>query len=188
MSILVAGGAGYIGSHTARALHASGADVVVLDTLEHGFREAVPGMPMVQASISDGDAVTATCKEYGVTQAIHFAAYKSVGESMEQPTKYWVNNVAGSALLADALLAAGVEQVVFSSSCSVNGTPRCNDLGFLPSSRQSSFSFCSWRRNTSTMAASALETNTRACTTSCREATPPSSRAVVRASELVRMA
>jgi UDP-glucose-4-epimerase GalE len=77
----------------------------------------------VQASISDGEAVTATCKEYGVTQAIHFAAYKSVGESMEQPTKYWVNNVAGSALLADALLAAGVEQVVFSSSCSVNGTP-----------------------------------------------------------------
>jgi UDP-glucose-4-epimerase GalE len=123
MSILVTGGAGYIGSHTARALQAQGADVVVLDSLEHGFRAAVPGIPLVQASISDRDTVTATCREYGVTQAIHFAAYKAVGESMEQPTKYWVNNVAGSALLADALLAAGVEQLVFSSSCSVNGTP-----------------------------------------------------------------
>ncbi|WP_394944281.1 UDP-glucose 4-epimerase GalE, partial [uncultured Ilumatobacter sp.] len=73
--------------------------------------------------IRDNDLVTATCNEHGVTQLVHFAAYKAVGESMESPAKYWRNNVAGSVELFEACLAAGVEDVVFSSSCSVNGTP-----------------------------------------------------------------
>ena len=123
MSVLVTGGAGYIGSFTVRRLQADGADVVVLDTLDNGCTEAIPDVPFVHGSISDSATVTALCKEYGVTQAVHFAAHKNVGESMEQPTKYWINNVAGTALLVDALLGAGVDEIVFSSSCSVNGTP-----------------------------------------------------------------
>ncbi|WP_117000594.1 UDP-glucose 4-epimerase GalE [Desertimonas flava] len=123
MSVLVTGGAGYIGSHTVRRLHADGADVVVLDTLELGYPQAIPGIPLVRASIDDVDAVTAACKEHRVTQVIHFAGYKSVGESMELPTKYWINNVAGTATLVDTMLGLGVDQIVFSSSCSVNGTP-----------------------------------------------------------------
>jgi UDP-glucose 4-epimerase len=122
-TVLVTGGAGYIGSHTVRALRAAGRDVVVLDSLELGRREAVIDAPIVVGDIRDNDLVTATCNEHGVTQLVHFAAYKAVGESMESPAKYWRNNVAGSVELFEACLAAGVEDVVFSSSCSVNGTP-----------------------------------------------------------------
>lgn len=123
MSVLVTGGAGYIGSHTVRRLHADGIDVVVLDTLELGYPESIPGVPLVRASITDVEAVTKACRDHGVTQVVHFAGYKSVGESMEQPTKYWLNNVAGTTTLVDTLLGLGIDQIVFSSSCSVNGTP-----------------------------------------------------------------
>src|SRR6266508_4879843 len=123
MSILVTGGAGYIGSHTVRRLRADGADVVVLDSMEFGYPQSIPGVPLVTADVADIDAVTATCKEYGVTQVVHFAAYKSVGESMERPTRYWLNNVAGTVKLVDTLLGVGVNTIVFSSSCSVTGTP-----------------------------------------------------------------
>ena len=123
MSVLVTGGAGYIGSHTVRRLQADGVDVVVLDSLEYGYPQSVPGVPLVVADITDREAVLATCNDHGVTQAVHFAAYKSVGESMQHSTKYWLNNVAGTVQLVDALLHADVDQIVFSSSCSVNGTP-----------------------------------------------------------------
>ena len=92
MSVLVTGGAGYIGSHTVRRLQADGADVVVLDSMEFGYPQSIPGVPLVRADITDRDAVLATCRDHGVTDAVHFAAYKSVGESMEQPTRYWLNN------------------------------------------------------------------------------------------------
>jgi UDP-glucose-4-epimerase GalE len=123
MSVLVTGGAGYIGSHTARHMTAAGRDVVVLDSMDHGHREALPNITLVEGDVADRDLVTKTCEAYDVTQAIHFAAYKNVGESMVSPHKYWVNNVAGSIELFEALLACGVRDVVFSSSCSVNGTP-----------------------------------------------------------------
>ncbi len=122
-TVLVTGGAGYIGSHTVRALRDAGRDVVVFDSLELGRREAVIDAPIVVGDIRDNDLVTATCNEHGITQLVHFAAYKAVGESMETPSKYWRNNVAGSVELVEACLAAGVQDVVFSSSCSVNGTP-----------------------------------------------------------------
>jgi len=128
VSVLVTGGAGYIGSATVRRLRADAVDVVVLDTLEHGSRAAIPGVELVVADIADVEAVTSACKEHGVTQAVHFAAYKSVGESMEQPTKYFTNNVAGTVTLVDTLLANGVTELVFSSSCSVNGTPATNPV------------------------------------------------------------
>ena len=122
-SVLVTGGAGYIGSHTVRSLRKADRDVVVLDSLELGRREAVIDAPLVVGNIADQDLVTATCKEYGVTQLVHFAAYKAVGESMVTPAKYWRNNVAGTVDLVEACLTTGVRDVVFSSSCSVNGTP-----------------------------------------------------------------
>ena len=123
MSVLVTGGAGYIGSHTVRQLVGRGTDVVVLDSMEYGNEAALLGTELVVGDIADQALVTDLCRRRGVTQVVHFAAYKAVGESMEQPGRYWRNNVAGSVSLVEALLEAGVQQLVFSSSCSVYGTP-----------------------------------------------------------------
>jgi len=123
MSVLVTGGAGYIGSHTVRQLVQGGADVVVLDSMEYGNRAALLGTELVVGDIADQGLVTDLCRRRGVTQVVHFAAYKAVGESMEQPGRYWRNNVAGSVALVEALLAADVRELVFSSSCSVYGNP-----------------------------------------------------------------
>jgi UDP-glucose 4-epimerase len=122
-AVLVTGGAGYIGSHTVRALRAAGRDVVVLDSLELGRAAAVIDAPLMVGDITDRDLVESICREDGITQVVHFAAYKSVGESMEHPEKYWRNNVAGTVELIEGCLAAGVRDIVFSSSCSVYGTP-----------------------------------------------------------------
>ena len=115
MSVLVTGGAGYIGSHTVRALRATGQQVVVLDSMEFGHRSAVLGAELVVGNIHDRALVTDLCRSHDVTQVVHFAAYKAVGESMEQPGRYWLNNVAGSVDLIEAVLAAGVSEFVFSS-------------------------------------------------------------------------
>ncbi len=123
MTILVTGGAGYIGSHTVRMLRGRGRDVVVLDTLELGHRDALLGAELVVGDIRDRALVTELCRSRSVTQVVHFAAYKNVGESMVLPDKYWLNNVAGTVDLVEAMLAAEVRNIVFSSSCSVNGTP-----------------------------------------------------------------
>lgn len=123
MSVLVTGGAGYIGSHTTRALVAAGRRVVVLDSLATGHRDAVLGAPLVVGDIADRELVTHLCREHGITSAVHFAALKNVGESMTSPGTYWTTNVGGSAVLVDTLVTAGVRHVVFSSSCSVYGTP-----------------------------------------------------------------
>ncbi len=128
-AVLVTGGAGYIGSHTVRALRAAERDVVVLDSLELGRRDAVLDAPLVVGDITDHDLVVDTCRDHGVGQVVHFAAYKSVGESMRSPAKYWRNNVAGSVELIEACLEAGVRDVVFSSSCSVYGTPPSPSAG-----------------------------------------------------------
>lgn len=122
-SVLVTGGAGYIGSHTVRELRTLGRDVVVLDSLELADERAVLGAPLVVGDIADADVVGRTCREHDVSAIVHFAAYKNVGESMRDPSRYFRNNVDGTVRLLDAALAAGVEQFVFSSSCSVYGTP-----------------------------------------------------------------
>jgi UDP-glucose-4-epimerase GalE len=120
---MVTGGAGYIGSHTVRALRQAGRDVVVLDTLELGVAEAVGDAPLVVGDIADEALVEQTCRDHGVGSIVHFAAYKNVGESMVEPSKYFRNNVDGTRRLLDAANRAGVDRIVFSSSCSVYGTP-----------------------------------------------------------------
>jgi UDP-glucose 4-epimerase len=123
VTILVTGGAGYIGSHTVRALSDAGRQAVVLDSLELGRREDLLGAPLIEGDIHDEALVEKTCRDHDVSAIVHFAAYKSVGESMQSPGKYWRNNVDGSARLVGAAMRAGVRDIVFSSSCSVYGTP-----------------------------------------------------------------
>lgn len=123
MTVLVTGGAGYIGSHTVRRLIDEGRDVVVLDSLEFGEASRVDSVPLVRADVADERAVRRACRKYSVDSVIHFAAYKAVGESMEQPLRYWNNNVGGTIALVRTLLANGVDRIVFSSSAAVYGTP-----------------------------------------------------------------
>jgi len=123
MAVLVTGGAGYIGSHTVRRLREAGVDTVVLDTLERGRAEALLGAPLVIGSIADESLVAEVCREHSITAVIHFAAHKSVGESMVNPGPYWTNNVQGTVHLIEGMLAADVRTIVFSSSAAVYGSP-----------------------------------------------------------------
>ena len=123
MTVLITGGAGYIGSITTRLIRSTGRAVVVLDTLENGHRKAVGDAPFVQGDVANTELVEKVCKEHGVDEVVHFAAYKAVGESMENPGKYFNNNVTGSQKLFEALHNVGVERVVFSSTAAVYGTP-----------------------------------------------------------------
>ena len=124
MSWMVTGGAGYIGAHVARALQEAGRDVVVLDDLSTGFPEFVPpGAGFAQASLLDGPAVLAALREHRVTGVIHLAASKYAGVSVTQPLEFYDNNVTGTVALLRAMREADVEQMVFSSSAAVFGTP-----------------------------------------------------------------
>ena len=123
MHVLVTGGAGYIGSETVRLLAARGHQPVVLDTLERGHRAAIDGAPLVVGSVSDGPLVERTIREHGVESVIHFAALKSVEESFADPAAYFTTNVGGSFTLLGAMARTGVDQLVYSSSCAVYGTP-----------------------------------------------------------------
>ena len=124
MTVLVTGGAGYIGAHTVRALRAASRDVVVLDTLERGNRNAVIDAKLIVGDIADQKLVAKICRKYKVTDVVHFAAYKAVGESMTHPMKYWQNNVASTIKLLETLISQNVYRFVFSSSASVYGTPK----------------------------------------------------------------
>ncbi len=128
MSVLVTGGAGYIGSHTVRALRERRREVVVLDNLGNGHEAALLGAPLVVGDVDDGMLVEKVVHEFGVDACIHFAALKAVGESMVQPARYFRNNVAGSNTLFDALERSAVGRVVFSSSAAVYGTPESNPI------------------------------------------------------------
>jgi UDP-glucose-4-epimerase GalE len=129
MPVLVTGGAGYIGSHTVRQLRQRGDDVIVLDSLELGHREAVADAPLVVGDIGDYDLVAETVSRYRIESVVHFAAYKAAGESFENPGRYFINNVGGTARLLDAAYRHGVKSFVFSSSCAVYGTPAETPVG-----------------------------------------------------------
>ena len=124
MTTLVTGGAGYIGAHTVRALKNASRDVVVLDTLERGNRNAVIDAKLIVGDIADQKLVAKICRKYKITSVVHFAAYKAVGESMTHPMKYWQNNVSSTLKLLETLQAHDISRFVFSSSASVYGTPK----------------------------------------------------------------
>jgi UDP-arabinose 4-epimerase len=122
--ILVTGGAGYIGSQTCKALAAAGYIPVAFDNLSAGHRWAVKWGPLVVADIADRARVSRTIKEYGIQAVIHFAAHGYVGESIQQPRKYFNNNVTKTLELLNTLLEVGVTKLVFSSSCATYGIPQ----------------------------------------------------------------
>jgi UDP-arabinose 4-epimerase len=124
MSILIVGGAGYIGCHTAKLVAASGHRPVVFDNLVYGHRSAVKWGPFVEGDLADPAAIRRALSEHDVKAVIHFAAYAYVGESMTDPGKYFRNNVAGTINLLDAMVAVGVRDLVFSSTCATYGEPR----------------------------------------------------------------
>lgn len=124
MNVLVTGGAGYIGSHAVRELLEAGYKVVVYDNLSKGHRAAVPsGVPLVVGDIRDGEAVARTLRDYRIAAVVHFAAYSLVGESMQDPARYYHNNVCGTLCLLSAMHQAGVDKLVFSSTAAVYGEP-----------------------------------------------------------------
>jgi len=125
MSILITGGAGYIGSVTTELLRARGEAVVVLDNLSRGHRDAVAAeVPFYEGNAGDRELVTHIVREHNVDSCIHFAAFAYVGESVAQPARYYENNVEQGIRLLGALLAAGVRRFVFSSTCATYGEPQ----------------------------------------------------------------
>jgi len=125
MTILITGGAGYIGSVTTELLRARGEQVVVLDNLSRGYRDAVaPEIPFYQGNVGDRDLVARIAREHDIDACVHFAAFAYVGESVTQPTLYYENNVAQGINLLGALVTAGVRRFVFSSTCATYGEPQ----------------------------------------------------------------
>jgi UDP-glucose 4-epimerase len=124
MSILVTGGAGYIGGVTVERLQAAGESVVVLDDLSRGRREALdPDVPCYEGSIGDRALVRRILESHDVDACVHFAAFAYVGESVSEPRLYYENNVGQGLALLGALLDGGVKRMVFSSTCATYGEP-----------------------------------------------------------------
>lgn len=123
--ILVMGGAGYIGSHTVKHLLANGYSVVVADNLVYGHQEAVdPRAKFEIADLADKDSLRKVFDKYNIDAVIHFAAFAYVGESVQNPQKYYQNNVIGTINLLDIMLEYNVKKIVFSSTCATYGEPQ----------------------------------------------------------------
>lgn len=123
MTVLVAGGAGYIGSHTVRELVRGGFDVLAVDNLSSGKRELVGDAPFVRADLLDKDSVREVFRSRPIAAVLHFASLIQVGESYGNPRKYYTHNLLSSLNLLDAMLEAGVDKLIFSSSAAVYGDP-----------------------------------------------------------------
>ncbi|MBX3422180.1 MAG: UDP-glucose 4-epimerase GalE [Pirellulaceae bacterium] len=125
MNVLVAGGAGYIGSHTVKLLKATGHNPVVFDNLCRGHQEVTTrlGVPLVIADLADTATLAKTLREYQIDIVMHFAAYAYVDESVKNPLMYYHNNVSSTVCLLQTMLDAGVNKLVFSSSCAIYGDP-----------------------------------------------------------------
>ncbi len=123
MKVLVTGGAGYIGSHAVRLLQRAGNEVWVYDNLSAGHRAAVPQGRLVEGQLMDRPRLTDALKTHGIEAVMHFAAFAAVGESVTDPAKYYQNNVVASLNLLEAMRAASVNKIVFSSTTATYGVP-----------------------------------------------------------------
>ena len=121
MRVLVLGGAGYVGSHTARALARHGHEVVIYDNLSSGYRQFANGFELIVGDIRDRQRLMKALR--GCDAVLHFAAHAYVGESVSDPRKYFDNNVEGSLCFLNAALDSGIKKIVFSSTCATYGCP-----------------------------------------------------------------
>lgn len=124
MKVLVTGGAGYIGSHTCKALASAGHVPVAFDNLSRGHRWAVKWGPLVHGDVRNTNEVRKAIESYDIDAVIHFAAFAYVGESVEEPNQYYQNNVGGLLSILDAMVSCRVRSIVFSSTCAVYGIPK----------------------------------------------------------------
>jgi UDP-glucose 4-epimerase len=125
MKILVVGGAGYIGSHCVKMLLKSTHQPVVVDNLVYGHKAALKeGVPFYNENLGNKEAIKKILKEESIDAVMHFAAYAYVGESVENPLKYYLNNVVATLHLLEAMLEVGVKKFVFSSTCATYGNPK----------------------------------------------------------------
>jgi UDP-arabinose 4-epimerase len=122
-SVLVTGGAGYVGSHACKALAQSGYLPVAYDNLSRGHRAAVRWGPLVEGDTADRARLRAAIEQYRIGAVLHFAAFAYVGESVADPALYYRNNLVGSLALLDAMRASGIDKIVFSSTCATYGIP-----------------------------------------------------------------
>ena len=122
-NVLVTGGAGYIGSHTCKALRLAGFQPIAFDNLCYGHKDFVKWGPLIVGDISDADAIKRVIMQHDAIAVIHFAAFAYVGQSVVDPAKYYSNNVCGTLGLLDGMRQAGCDKLVFSSSCAVYGEP-----------------------------------------------------------------
>lgn len=123
MAILVCGGAGYIGSHINKALHQEGYETVVFDSLIYGHREAVKWGTFVKGDLANPDDLEAVFRNHDIDAVFHFAAFTYVGESVEDPEKYYYNNVGNTLNLLKAMRKHGCHKIIFSSTCATYGEP-----------------------------------------------------------------
>jgi UDP-arabinose 4-epimerase len=128
-SVLVTGGAGYIGSHTCKALQRAGFAPVSYDNLSRGNREAVQWGALEIGELTDRERLVNVMARHDVSAVVHFAAFAYVGEASENPAMYYRNNVGGTATLLEAMRARGIDKIVFSSSCAVYGMPDAVPIG-----------------------------------------------------------
>jgi UDP-arabinose 4-epimerase len=124
LPVLVTGGAGYIGSHTCKALATAGFFPVSIDNLVYGHKWAAKWGPLIKGDINDRDLLERVFRTYGPVAVLHFAAFAYVGESVTSPDKYYRNNVVGTLTLLDVMLSHGCKNLIFSSTCATYGLPR----------------------------------------------------------------
>ncbi|MBI5085964.1 MAG: UDP-glucose 4-epimerase GalE [Acidobacteria bacterium] len=124
MSVLVTGGAGYVGSHVSQRLAASGFRPIVFDNLSRGHRRAVRWGPLIEGDLADQSQIIDAIRRYNVEAVVHLAAYAYVGESVADPASYYRNNLANSLNLLEAMRRTGVSRIVFSSTCATYGVPQ----------------------------------------------------------------
>lgn len=122
-TVLVTGGAGYIGSHCCKAFAEAGWSVVTYDNLSRGWRDAVKWGPLVEGDVADAETVATALRLYRPAVVAHFAAYAYVGESVEFPELYYRNNSFGTLVLINEMLKAGINRLIFSSTCASYGIP-----------------------------------------------------------------